>query len=565
MQGDPMNKVIYGLRIFVVIGFLTALATAAQAASLYRCTQDTYLDAASPDDNFGGSDRLLIANNKEPGRALLIFAIPAAAEASNIKSAEIILYSAPWTGGGGGEMRFEVYALTHSWTEGTCERSNDPVPDDGATWNQYLFSEDNSTNTWEAPGGDYDSSMKSSGTFPAGNDWGPCSIDVTALVQSRLESLKSNGFLIKHPDEDGAGGWQNFAGKDSSGYDPPRHPHLKIEYFDPPPNNAPAVPSAPTPADNATDITADITLSWQSSDPDPDDTVTFDVYFGPQGTMTLVSSDQTAAAYRPAALNMATTYEWQIVAKDNNGAETAGPVWSFSTAESALISIDPTSGSPVYFNDSAFIPRLQPVRITGSGTNFRFRATGVSFDDEGIKTVFAFPLSQTEILALIVITESAQPGLHSVTVTTGDETAQGVDLFEVKKYWRGEDTITVQQGTDSAAVALRGLPVYLFNEKETVRLSDIVEKSAITDTPGIYFYNLIANDGYSLERGILLAGWGTGLPSWQDMQKGYLYQTESFGLMAGWEEDTVGGQIGQAYNVKWMENGIIELRQEDIL
>lgn len=551
--------------MLALIGFLAVFSTAAQAASLYRCTQDTYLDAAYPDDNFGGSDRLLIASNKEPGRALLMFAIPASAEAANIKSAEIVLYSAPWTGGGGGEMEFEVYALTHSWAEGTCKRFNDPVPDDGATWNQYLFSKDNSTSQWKAPGGDYDNSLKAGGTFPAGNEWGPFSVDVTALVLGKLEGLKSCGFLIKHPSEGGAGTWQNFAGKDSSGYDPPRHPYLKIDYISPPPNSAPSVPSAPAPDDNATGIASEITLSWQAGDPDPGDAVTFDVYFGPQGSMELVSSGQTAAAYSPVALLMATAYEWKIVAKDNNGAEAAGPVWSFFTAESALVSIKPASGSPVYFNDAVFMPRPLPVRISGSGTHFRFPASKVSFNDEGITTLFAFPFSKTEILAFIVITESAQPGLHTVTVAAGSEAANGIGLFEVKKYWRGEEKITVKEGASSVPVSLKNLPVYLYNEKEALKLADIVEASAVTESPETFFYNLIANDGYSLERGILLAGWGTGLPAWQDMQKGYLYQTESFGLMAGWEEDTIGGQTGQAYNVKWMESGIIELRQEDIL
>lgn len=63
----------------------------------------------------------------------------------------------------------------------------------------------------------------------------------------------------------------------------------------------------------------------------------------------------------------------------------------------------------------------------------------------------------------------------------------------------------------------------------------------------------------------MLSDWGTGLPTWADLQKGYFYATQSSGLIIGWEKDTVGGQISQCYNVKFMEGGTIELRQQDII
>ncbi|MCX5902538.1 MAG: DNRLRE domain-containing protein [Proteobacteria bacterium] len=535
------------------------------SAATYQCVQDTYIDTAYPKDNFGGSDRLLISNSGNPTRVLMKFNIPEWADSSNIKQATLIIYSAPWTGGAGGTTDFDVYALTRSWTEGSCVRYNDPTPDDGATWNQYNFDADSSKNQWASPGGDYDESMHADGTFPAGNDWGPFSIDVTELLENRLNNLRDYGFLVRHPREDAAGGWQNFASSDSTGYDPPRYTQLEIDFIEPPPNTPPDAPSNPAPGNNDTGVLLTPTLSWSGGDPDPDNTVTYDVYFGLKGALTLVSSGQVAVTYLPGALQLAATYEWKVVARDNYGAETSGPLWSFSTIKSGIASVSPSSGSPFYFQDKSYIPRPVLINIKGAGTAFRFSRSQVSFNDEGIKVLFCLPVSPAELWALVIIEETARPGLHDVTVNTAEEAAVGSALFEVKKYWRGTEQITVKHNSDAAAVALRGLPVHLFKEKESLCFSEIIEKAAIPAHPENYFYNLISNDNYSLERGILLGGWPTGLPTWADMQKGYLYLTKSSGLLAGWSPDTVPGRIGNCYNAKFMEGGFIEVREKDII
>ncbi len=102
-------------------------------------------------------------------------------------------------------------------------------------------------------------------------------------------------------------------------------------------NNPPYVPSDPLPENGSTDVNTDY-LSWTGGDPDPDDIVTYKVYFG----------DETNPPYIdligpfPAnwtnflcdigqSLEYCTTYYWRIVAEDNNGAITKGPLWSFTT------------------------------------------------------------------------------------------------------------------------------------------------------------------------------------------------------------------------------------------
>jgi hypothetical protein len=96
-------------------------------------------------------------------------------------------------------------------------------------------------------------------------------------------------------------------------------------------NYPPDVPSNPSPADGATGVSTTPTLSWSGGDPNPGDTVTYDVYFGASASPPLVSSNQSGTTYTPGTLSTGTTYSWRIVARDNLGATTGGSLWSFTT------------------------------------------------------------------------------------------------------------------------------------------------------------------------------------------------------------------------------------------
>ena len=95
-------------------------------------------------------------------------------------------------------------------------------------------------------------------------------------------------------------------------------------------NNPPNPPSNPNPIDGATDQPVNLVMTWSCTDPNGDP-LTYDVYFGITNPPPLVSSNQSNTSYNPGQLNISTTYYWKIVAKDNQGATTSGPVWSFST------------------------------------------------------------------------------------------------------------------------------------------------------------------------------------------------------------------------------------------
>ncbi len=126
------------------------------------------------------------------------------------------------------------------------------------------------------------------------------------------------------------------------------------------PNNPPNAPSNPTPSNGATNQSVNSVLNWTGGDPDGD-AVTYDVYLeaGNPTPGALVSNDQSGQTYDPGTLSAATQYYWQIVAQDEVGAVTAGPVWNFTTATGP-----PTSAITLTLN----YPQVSSLTVTVSGT-----------------------------------------------------------------------------------------------------------------------------------------------------------------------------------------------------
>jgi hypothetical protein len=96
-------------------------------------------------------------------------------------------------------------------------------------------------------------------------------------------------------------------------------------------NAPPIIPSNPIPGDGENGVDIDHLLYWNGGDPNPYDTVTFDVYFGTTSPPPLVAEDLTQSAFDPGTMELETTYYWQIKAKDNHGLSTIGPIWHFTT------------------------------------------------------------------------------------------------------------------------------------------------------------------------------------------------------------------------------------------
>jgi len=97
------------------------------------------------------------------------------------------------------------------------------------------------------------------------------------------------------------------------------------------PNDPPYPPSAPQPQDGAVDVEIDANLSWVGGDPNPEDMVTYDVYFGTTSPPPQVVWNQLGVSYNPSTMNYNTQYYWKIVSWDNHEETTDGPIWDFTT------------------------------------------------------------------------------------------------------------------------------------------------------------------------------------------------------------------------------------------
>ncbi len=117
-------------------------------------------------------------------------------------------------------------------------------------------------------------------------------------------------------------------------------------------NLPPYPPSAPNPANGSIDIALEADLNWTGGDPNPADTLTYDVYFGTSSTPPKVVGNQTITTYDPGTMEYNTTYHWKIVSWDNHAASAAGPHWSFTTT----LNDPPFFGTPVPQNGSAWNP-----------------------------------------------------------------------------------------------------------------------------------------------------------------------------------------------------------------
>jgi hypothetical protein len=102
-------------------------------------------------------------------------------------------------------------------------------------------------------------------------------------------------------------------------------------------NQPPNAPCNPDPDNGKEDVSPDsLRLRWGcGQDPDDGDEVAYDVYFGLTPDPQFIDS-VSERNYRVGGVDEFTTYYWKIVARDNRGGVTEGPVWHFTTGEEDL-------------------------------------------------------------------------------------------------------------------------------------------------------------------------------------------------------------------------------------
>ena len=113
-------------------------------------------------------------------------------------------------------------------------------------------------------------------------------------------------------------------------------------------NHPPTTPYDPSPEDGQYYVDEDVDLTWSGGDPDPGDTVTYDVYFGTTNPPPLANSGITDTTYDPGTLSDF-DYYWKIVATDGNKT-TEGPVWGFTPKLPDVYMLVEDSAAPVGSN-----------------------------------------------------------------------------------------------------------------------------------------------------------------------------------------------------------------------
>ncbi len=110
-------------------------------------------------------------------------------------------------------------------------------------------------------------------------------------------------------------------------------------------NDPPNPPGGPNPANGATGVSINTDLSWTGGDPNPGDSVVYDVFFGTTTPPTVkVSGNQSSLIYDPGPMSYDTHYYWKIVSWDAHGASTSGVIWDFTTENRAPYA--PSSPTP---------------------------------------------------------------------------------------------------------------------------------------------------------------------------------------------------------------------------
>ncbi len=100
-------------------------------------------------------------------------------------------------------------------------------------------------------------------------------------------------------------------------------------------NQVPNKPKNPYPADSSENIDTSVimVLSWQCSDPDPNDTLKYDVYISndlPVGNTPIVT-DLPNPSFGLGIVAASTNYYWKVTARDNKGGSATSNTWRFKT------------------------------------------------------------------------------------------------------------------------------------------------------------------------------------------------------------------------------------------
>jgi hypothetical protein len=241
-------------------------------------------------------------------------------------------------------------------------------------------------------------------------------------------------------------------------------------------DDPPFLPSNPNPSNDSTDVPINPVFTFSSGDLNTGNTVTYDVYFGtnpePPYLFTLGPYDatQTWIMFNPGMLEYQTTYYWYIVAYDNYGFLTRGPVWHCTTEQPE---IDPDQSYVTLTNEN--MPLLVTCPLFDGPPYHYVKVKCLYTNGEpfaGIPaSAFAFTINPTE--------GTHWHGSLSIAFTPVEQqtNANGEIHFEVRGYTSIVGNITIQatvQGVPLNDIDTLPCKSPDYNTDGTVSLTDFV-------------------------------------------------------------------------------------------
>lgn len=205
----------------------------------------------------------------------------------------------------------------------------------------------------------------------------------------------------------------------------------------PPTNQPPRTPAAPDPLDFSINQSIFTDLGWDGGDPDNTDTMFYDIYLGttnPPVNYDATSgypATQTQITFSLPQLLFGTQYYWQIVAHDNHGASTTGPIWRFKTIPAGADTQPPSKVTGLIVTDAkdgklnlAWNASTDNVAVDHykiyRDSIFLINWTTTSFLDTGLTN------GQTYIYQVSAVDTSGNEGLKSDPVSASPTASGGV-------------------------------------------------------------------------------------------------------------------------------------------
>jgi hypothetical protein len=262
------------------------------------------------------------------------------------------------------------------------------------------------------------------------------------------------------------------------------------------PNLPPNPPAAPSPADNAVRVTATngVKLVWTCTDPNVLDTLRYDLFWGTAAdALTPLASDLASNTYTQSGASLGTTYYWKVVAKDDKGAATAGPVWHFTTTgDSPDLIVSGLSTEP-----AGHIQTGQNVTLTATvqniGTGPVVDAFAVEFKLDG--TIIATPAigdvllaGQSQIASTSFICNSGDPSISvkADSASTVNETNEKNNQFIAQLSAVADNTpptMTSSSPTDGAFLQqIQQISATLVDSQSAINMPAVASGFAVTNS-----------------------------------------------------------------------------------